>query len=421
MLLKRYYWCCVHRTKVSAQSTVPRAADRGGFVPGVEPSRVAAGSGAAQMGDLSGAARAALGNNTNFAAALASEASRIRLERFAAQDVARSLLPWSRVAFCLRQQITNVEVRYSRSTGRASYGGLMTCALRWLCPVCSAKLAERDRVALDAVIAEWRKRGGKVALVTLTVSHTRQDALKPLLRTLVDAYGGMTGNRPYKRLKRSCGLKHSVRVTEPNWGNAYGWHAHFHMLWFLAGDADRAAMEDEVYSCWSDELAKYGRSVSRERGVDIRWADADVDAYVTKFGRAWSAAREITGGAAKKGRGGNHYTAFELLQLAGAGKRWAGQRFQEFAEATKGVHQINGVGRVYKALGLGELQDDDVAATAVEPDYITLDLLMSVEWRAVCRYRQRGRLLEVARTGDVQRVLDFVERLVARYLDQLRS
>ncbi len=61
------------------------------------------------------------------------------------------------------------------------------------------------------------------------------------------------------------------------------------------------------------------------------------------------------------------------------------------------MHQINGVGRVYKALGLGELQDDDQAAMAVEPDYITLDLLMSVEWRAVCRYRQRGQLLEVAR------------------------
>ncbi len=115
----------------------------------------------------------------------------------------------------------------------------MTCALRWLCPFCAAKLAERDRLALDAIVAEWGKRGGKVALVTLTVSHTRQDALKPLLRTLVDAYGDMTANRSYKRLKRSYGLKYAIRVTEPNWGNAYGWHPHFHMLWFLSDYADR--------------------------------------------------------------------------------------------------------------------------------------------------------------------------------------
>ncbi len=50
---------------------------------------------------------------------------------------------------------------------------------------------------------------------------------------------------------------------------------------------------------------------------------AEISSYVTKFGRVWNATRELTGRAVKKGRADGHYTAFELLQLAGAGKRWA--------------------------------------------------------------------------------------------------
>ena len=66
-----------------------------------------------------------------------------RVQRFALQSVARSILPESRTAKCLRIRAhdCDVQVWKSKEHGTASYGGLQTCGSVWACPVCAAKSA----------------------------------------------------------------------------------------------------------------------------------------------------------------------------------------------------------------------------------------------------------------------------------------
>mgnify|MGYP000119489705 CR=1 FL=1 len=109
-----------------------------------------------------GAAGAALGINAKLRATLADTASRMA-DRFALQSVARSILPKSRTAKCLRIRAyqRDVEVWKSKEHNTASYGGLQTCGSVWTCPVCSSKIAERRRVEIQGAIATHRAQGGR--------------------------------------------------------------------------------------------------------------------------------------------------------------------------------------------------------------------------------------------------------------------
>ena len=93
-----------------------------------------------------------------------------RVQRFALQSVARSILPESRTAKCLRIRAhdCDVQVWKSKEHGTASYGGLQTCGSVWTCPVCAAKIAERRRVELLDAMELHKAQGGAVYLLTLT-------------------------------------------------------------------------------------------------------------------------------------------------------------------------------------------------------------------------------------------------------------
>lgn len=101
------------------------------------------------------------------------DAIECRLERFALQSAVRRILPDSRTSTCLRlkqKHVERVEVFRSTKHNRAHYGGLQTCSSVWACPVCAAKIAERRRQELLALINAHRASGGVVYLITIN-SH----------------------------------------------------------------------------------------------------------------------------------------------------------------------------------------------------------------------------------------------------------
>ena len=118
-----------------------------------------------------------------------------RVERFALQSVARDILPTSRTAKCLRIRAydKDVQVWKSKNHKTASYAGLQTCGSVWVCPVCGAKVVERRRGEIQQAMAMHRACGGEVHLLTLTVPHTRFNALDDLLerqgRLCKDSWG----------------------------------------------------------------------------------------------------------------------------------------------------------------------------------------------------------------------------------------
>ena len=98
-----------------------------------------------------------------------------RVIRFALQAVARSVLPRSRTAKCLRipTSVRDVQIWKSKEHHTTSYSGLQTCGSVWTCPVCSAKIAERRRVELLHAMDTHKAADGFVSLLTLTTPHQR--------------------------------------------------------------------------------------------------------------------------------------------------------------------------------------------------------------------------------------------------------
>ena len=103
-----------------------------------------------------------------------------RVQRFALQSVARSILPESRTAKCLRIRAhdCDVQVWKSKEHGTASYGGLQTCGSVWTCPVCAAKIAERRRVELLDAMELHKAQGGAVYLLTSPPPSARRRSLR---------------------------------------------------------------------------------------------------------------------------------------------------------------------------------------------------------------------------------------------------
>ena len=137
---------------------------------------------AAQARAQAGRVAGALGSNAKLRATFR-DPMESRLQRFELQSIARSILPTSRTAKCLRIRAydSDVQVWKSKAHGTASYKGLQTCSSVWACPVCSAKIAERRRVELIDSMEMHKAQGGTVSLLTLTTPHQRGDVLVELL------------------------------------------------------------------------------------------------------------------------------------------------------------------------------------------------------------------------------------------------
>lgn len=344
--------------------------------------------------------------------------SALRVERFALQSVARSILWGSRTAKCLRlvqAHRSDVEVWRSKEHGTAAYGGLQTCGSVWACPVCAAKISERRRVELLHAIEQHRADGGDVLLLTLTNPHKLSDSLAEAVERQAAAMSRFTQTRQALALRRSIGCLGTVRAWEVTHG-ANGWHPHFHILLFVrAGGLDLADLRERFYALWANSCrlaglpvpefmvpyVKYGK-LCAFFGVDVQ-DGKQAAAYASK----WGLESEMTKGHIKKAaRGGR--TPFDLLRarLVDDDKQ-ASALFKEFAECFKGKRQLVWSKGLKALFAVPDLSDEELAAQQDERaallGRITLD-----QWRAILKFDLRADVLELARYGwePVQRLLD---------------
>lgn len=221
------------------------------------------------------------------------------------------------------QGAAEVSVAYAGG-GHARFGGLQTCQSRWLCPVCARRIAgERARQVSDLVKAHT-KRGGAVAMVTLTMPHFWTDSLEQVMDVTKKAWSKLTGSRAWRGIRARYGV-----TLAPIWAlevthGTQGWHPHRHVLLLL----DRAltpgaleAMRHEVHNIWARVVVKAGgRRPSDKQGVDvIQAADKDdaaaLGGYVVKgdvLDDATGLADEVMRGATKKARRAGR-TPFQIL------------------------------------------------------------------------------------------------------------
>lgn len=369
------------------------------------------------MTGKAGAARRTLGINTSIASPLRPEGAQVeqferddlatfkRLLRWQRQRGARALLPNDRVAKCIWTRIQPL-VEGWKSTDekkpRAHYRGLMTCGSVWVCPVCAAKISERRRVELQATIDAARAQGYNVIMATLTLQHSKKDKYSDIVNALVESWRRVRSGKGWQTIKTLFGIRGIVTALEFTVSIDNGGHPHFHILMFLkCDDLDSEDLRYKILQRYDSALAKMSRYASAAHGVMVQTSDEHIGNYVSKYGRdeksTWGLAQEMTKGSVKSGglKGGEHYVPFQLLDLYVMGNKQAGAMFVQFAEAFKGKHQLGGLSKVRKMLGLDETMTDEEIAEANDQAAARFVSFTDEQWRRICKSEHRGLALEV--------------------------
>lgn len=327
-----------------------------------------------------------------------------RVSRYALQDMAADILPGQSLAGCTRWKAYgtdgSVPFSYSKNAQRARLHNLQTCKKLWVCPVCAARISERRRREMQALIAAHKAAGGSVYLLTLTFPHGPRDALPELLDRLKVAERKFKAGKPWERLAERFGLLGTIRSLEATYG-ANGWHPHIHSLVFTQGKVDADAFADAFYGRWTAACDKAGLPApSRAHGVDVQAGDYAA-AYVSK----WGIENEMTKWHAKEGRGGS-FTPFDLLRVAlhtesKPARSAARLLFATYADAFKGRRQLVATPALLKRYEV-DMASDEEAADDVADDEMIFGSLTPEGWRSVLGKKLRGPFVEAVRRSQGQ-------------------
>lgn len=347
------------------------------------------------------------------------------LRRFFLQSAARDLVPREAVAKCLRCVIPvnpGVDVIYTPLKRSAHYGGLMICKSVWLCPVCAAKITERRRQDLSEGLKNWYALPGvrRVLLVTFTLSHTKEDNLSVVKRSLVRARSLLVSGRKAKIFAARFGIVGMVRSLEVTYGKN-GWHPHLHVLYFFDSEIPIIPFEQEIKRRWGECVATSGKYAAWEYGCNVRYSDKEVANYVAKFGvepewkenekvlgaDKWSISHEVAKGPSKVSTMGGR-SPLELLNDYAYGDQLSGALWLQYAVNFKGSRQLCYSPGLRDLLGLDvELSDAEIAMQQDEIGVI-LAQLNREQWKFVLGNDVRGELLQVASCGDSDAVRQFL-------------
>ncbi|MGV3711967.1 protein rep [Pseudolysinimonas sp.] len=278
--------------------------------------------------------------------------------------------------------------------GRAGFAGLTTCGSVWLCPVCSARILARRQQEVATGVDAWIARGGRVAMLTLTMRHKRSDKLDDLWSALSAGWGSVTSGKAWQAEKRAHGFGGYLRVVETTRG-AHGWHLHVHALLFLdAAPTDRAlaAWKAAIFARWTRALGRNGLRPASLLAQDLHVVDDRHDALAGYFTKAAdhgeAVALEFTQLASKQARsiiGGR--TPWAILDGAiGTGDADELALWHEWEAASKGKRQMTWSRGLRDLLGLAdELTDEQIADEELGDASDDRIELTADAWRALCR------------------------------------
>jgi len=314
-----------------------------------------------------------------------------RTERYACQSVARLALPNERVAKCLRGRTgDHVSVHSHRKTGKAFYGGLMVCGSVWTCPVCAAKISEKRREELEHAFTIHKANGGKIAMLTLTFSHSKFDKLADLINKFGQATQKFMSGYSFNKIRQEMGLIGRVRVYEVTYGDN-GFHPHAHIALFYENDVELMDIRIKMFYLWQKACEKSGLSTDITHGLDLQSGD-DASSYFTKHG-TWSMEQELTKAHIKKAKNGGMSPFDFLREVVQNGDMEYLALFKEYAKCFKGKRQLQWSQGLKKKFILDDKSDEDLAKEKVEEADI-LGLLDYKDWKIILKYDLRAKLLD---------------------------
>lgn len=354
--------------------------------------------------------------------------------RFYLLSIGRAILRDSRLNICWRYPLPErktVDVIYSDERQRARASGTMKCGMAWVCPVCSAYIAERRRVELGRALLNSREKYATV-MITYTAKHDKSMRLNDTLVAMQKAYKHAKSGRAWVEIRQEFGMVGSVRAIEITYGES-GWHPHYHELLFfdvglIQRDYDGSiaeyalGLEAIMVERWIAGLNKNGMTASEEIGLKISSTDDDVVDYIAKYGKMplehdfKGATDEITRGTAKTARNGN-FGVWEILFRANGNRRFA-NLFKEYVAATKGRSQLQWSRGLLALLNIEEIRDE-IACEGVETDTDRVLASIDVEfWRLLADKNHIAQVMTVANTGDEGELKALLKRIQDLYKEQ---
>lgn len=355
-----------------------------------------------------------------------------RQRKYRLEDAARRLLPKDKaLQECHRKVIpgSRVELWIHNKTHRAHYNHLLQCHRVWTCPICSSKISERRRDELQLALDNWT---GSVALGTFTVQHNRGASLKAVLGLEDRAWRAMVASRGYKQLLERYGIVGVTRAREITYSDVNGWHPHFHgIIWFCGSreSVDLVQLEKDLTELWIYQVKRAGGWALAPYAVNIEHGDSSVADYVAKFGsdyddnevarqladrtiqETWKASDELCRANIKRARQGRN--PWQLLESYLNGDKQAGALFQEYAAATKGLHQLQWTRGLRELVGLGRELTDSEIVDEYQEDCTLLHTFTWAEWKAVLANDCVATVLQAAETLEQDELERFVISLAA--------
>ncbi len=342
-----------------------------------------------------------------------------RVERYRLQALVRGLLPHRRVAKCLRRKIPGkktVEVRYSTERQSPGLSNVQVCGSSWICPPCASNVSEVKRSELEQCLAWARAAGFEVWLITYTVRHGRSDALCDTLGAFLGAYRSMVAHRAYKAVRDRYGLLYTARALEATFGDGNGWHPHGHLVAVTQPGVNSDRLQAALSDVWLPEVKRVGFNATARHGVNVSDKSAEVERYVTKLGRGWSASDELTKGHVKKGRG-ERLSPMDILRKYREGREPKHAKlYREFDAAFYRKHLIQWSPGFRGRAGIGDEHPDEwLAKEPVAPSDLILASLDDHDWKPIDYFDEVAQLMHVALAGDPAPVANFVAEQRARY------
>lgn len=221
-----------------------------------------------------------------------------------------------------------------------------------------------------------------------------------------------------ERLAAALDRRRPVKVARVRDLPAFG--RQFLALWMKAAeaaglDARPQAQRAEVARGDLATLETLANYLSKPPGelLDVQsYADAERDVSRADDSGAAGLAREATGAPTKLARTAAGRTPFQMLSdYAESGDPRAGALFTEYAAAVQGRRALSYSDGLKALYNVEEATDDEAAGSdQAQPEEHMLALLTREDWTAILKAGRgmRGRVLEVARTGDAARLLEFV-------------
>lgn len=352
-----------------------------------------------------------------------------RIERFALQEMARSILREMierngkmtyvhQVRNCLRAKITKkkgVTLFYNVEREQANFGNLQRCYSVWNCPICSMTITEGRRSELKQGLANWIDAGGHAYLATFTNSHHRGDNLDQLLTGQKKAFVKFWEKTKVKEMLKRLGYKGRIVATEVTWGEQNGWHPHYHMILFFDHEINHQGLQTFLALQWQEVCIKAGlKAPDLIYGVDVRNGT-----YAAKYVSKWGLEEEVTKGHLKKGLNGS-LTPFDLLRGASTNNHFK-TLFKQFADVFKGKQQLVWSKGLKELLGIKQVTDEELIEET-EKTSIEIRELGDLIWQLILKYEKRAHVLYLVEQdyqNGTNTLYDFIDGLAQLHAGEM--